>query len=174
MSTSLIIIFRTIHIFAGVLWVGSAIFYLFFVDPAVKAIGPAAPKFMENLIGKRRYPVYMASLSLLTVLAGGPLYWNSSGGLNLNWIKSGPGIGFTIGSVVSIGVLFMGMLALSPRGERIAALGKEIGMAGGPPTPKQAAEMHKLERELAILERVDVALLVIALLTMATARYWGF
>lgn len=174
MNTTLILILRTIHIFAGVLWVGSAVLYLFFIEPSIKAIGPAAPKFIESFIGRRRYPMYMGMVSLLTVLAGAVLYWNTSGGLNFNWIKTGPGIGFTIGSVVSIGVFFMGMTMMSPRGERMSALGKEIGMNGGAPTPEQAAEMEKLEQELAILERVDFVLLTIALLTMATARYWAF
>jgi uncharacterized membrane protein len=172
MNTTLILIFRTIHIFAGVLWVGSAVFYLFFVEPAVKAIGPAAPKFMGHLIEKGRYPIYMAIVSLLTVLSGAALYWNTSGGLNTIWIKSGPGIGFTIGAVVSIAVYFLGLLMLKPRGERIAALGKEIGIAGGPPTSEQMTEMEILQREVANLSRVDFVLLVIALLTMATARYW--
>jgi uncharacterized membrane protein len=84
MNTASILILRTIHIFAGVLWVGSAVLYLFFIEPSIKAIGPAAPKFIESFIGRRRYPMYMGMVSLLTVLAGAVLYWNTSGGLNVN------------------------------------------------------------------------------------------
>lgn len=174
MNTTLILDLRTIHIFAGVSWVGSAVFYLFFIEPSIKAIGPAAPKFIESFIGRQRYPVYMSIVSLLTILAGAALYWNTSAGLNMHWIQTGPGIGFTIGNVVSIAVFFLGMLVLKPRGERISALGKEIGISGGMPTPEQSAEMEKLEREITQYERIDFVMLAIALLTMATARYWGF
>lgn len=34
-----IILLRIVHIFAGVLWVGSAIFYFVFVEPTVKGLG---------------------------------------------------------------------------------------------------------------------------------------
>lgn len=174
MGNSLIIFLRTVHIFAGVLWVGSAVFYLFFVEPVVKSLGPAGPKFMQGLIERRRYPIYMSVVSLLTVVAGALLYWYTSAGLQIGWITSGPGIGFTIGSVVSIVVFFMGIFMLGPRAQRMSAIGKEIAAAGGPPNPEQAAQLQKLNRELDRIERLDFYMLTIALVTMATARYWPF
>jgi uncharacterized membrane protein len=173
MNIYIVILLRTIHIFASVLWVGSAILYLFFVEPSVKSLGPAGPKFMRDFIEKRRYPIYMSVVSLLTILSGALLYWNSSGGLQINWIKSGAGIGFTIGSVASLLVFIMGMLMIKPRAERMGALGKEIDLSGNPPDPNQLIEMQKLDKELSTLERADFVLLVIAMLTMVTARYWG-
>jgi uncharacterized membrane protein len=171
---TLILALRTIHIFAGVLWVGSAIFYLLFVEPTVRTLGPAGPKFMQGLLEGRRYPLYMNLVSVLTVLAGGALYWFSSGGLQVAWLKSGPGIGFTLGSVVALGVWLLGFFMIRPRADRMGALGKEIGRAGGPPSAAQAAEMHKLSHELTSIERVDAILLTVALVAMATARYWSF
>lgn len=165
---------RLVHVFGGVLWAGSAIFYLFFVKPSVKAIGPAGPKFIQELIEKRRYSQYMGGVSLLTGVSGLLLYWNTSGGLNLNWVKTGPGLGFTIGAVIAFAVFLLGLLVLKPRAERLGALGKEIGMAGGSPNPQQKAEFHGLEKSLAIIEWVDVSLLAVALVAMATARYWVF
>lgn len=174
MNSYLLIFLRTIHIFAGVLWVGTAIFYLFFVEPAVKSLGPVGPKFMQDLAERRRFPIYMGIISLLTVLAGAILFWNTSGGLQISWIKTGPGIGFTIGSVIGIAVYFIGTFMIKPRSERIGALGKEIGKAGGTPNPDQLAEMDQLDRELTTIERIDFIMLTISLLTMATARYWSF
>ena len=46
MNIYLLILLRIVHIFAGALWIGSAILYLFFIKPSVKAIGPAGPQFM--------------------------------------------------------------------------------------------------------------------------------
>jgi hypothetical protein len=61
---------------------------------------------------------------------------------------------------------------IRPRAARLGALGMEIGAANGVPTPTQVAELHKLDKELSQIGRVDFVLLAIALLTMATARYW--
>ena len=57
---------------------------------------------------------------------------------------------------------------------RLSVLGREIAIAGGPPTGAQATELQQLDAEMTRIERVDVTLLMIALVTMATARYWTF
>jgi uncharacterized membrane protein len=172
MNVYLILFLRIVHILAGSLWVGGAVAYFAFVGPSVKASGPAGGQFMQQFMERRKYPIYMTIASALTILAGVPLYLFASGGLQLSWITSGPGVVFTIGAVVSIVVFFLGTLMLKPRAERMGALGKEIGMAGGPPSPAQVAELQQLDRELAQIELADFVLLMIATLTMATARYW--
>lgn len=90
-------VLRVIHIVAGTLWVGSAVFYLFFVEPTVKSLGPAAPQFMQTLIEKRRYPMFMNAASMLTIAAGGC----STGAPRAAWPGSGslPGRGWALPSV---------------------------------------------------------------------------
>jgi uncharacterized membrane protein len=176
MSTFLfyLLVLRLLHIGAGVLWAGSAIFYFLFVEPSVKGLGPAGPRFMQGLIEKRRYPLFMNIVATLTIVAGLLLYWHSSGGLQVNWILSKPGVGFTIGSLVAIAVYGLGFLMIRPRAERLGAIGKAIGAAGGPPTSAQAAELQQLNAEMHSIERVEVVLLAVSLIAMATARYWIF
>jgi uncharacterized membrane protein len=172
MSAQLLILFRVIHVVAGTLWAGTAIFYFFLVEPAAKTLGATAPRFMQALIEKRRYPLYMNIASALTILAGALLYWNTSGGLQMLWIQSGPGLGFTIGSAAAIAAYLIGFFMIRPRAERLGTLGQQIGMSGGAPNPTQAAELQKLDQEIRSVERIDVILLTISLLMMATARYW--
>jgi uncharacterized membrane protein len=176
MSTFLLYltILRVIHIVAGTLWVGSAVFYLFFVEPTVKSLGPAAPQFMQTLIEKRRYPMFMNAASILTIAAGALLYWSASGSLAWSWITSGPGLGFTVGSLTAIVVFGIGFFMIRPRAERMGALSQAIRAASGPPTATQTAELHTLGEEMTRIERVDVILLSISLVLMATARYWYF
>lgn len=169
-----LIVLRIVHIIAGTLWVGSAVYYFFFVEPTVKELGPAGPKFMQNFIGKRRIPLFMNTVSSLTVAAGALLFWATSGGLQGAWLSSGPGIGFTIGSVAGIVVFGIGFFMIRPRAERLSAIGGAIAISGGPPTPEQGAELQRLDEEMTRIERVDVALLMISLFAMATARYWAF
>lgn len=174
MNIYFLIFLRIVHIFAGVLWVGSAIFFLFLVKPTIISVGPSGPQFMQNLVGRQRMPQYMGMVSLLTVLAGALLYWNSSGGLQLAWITSGPGIGFTIGSLVGIAVFLMGTFMIGPTAEKLGVLGNQIASNGGTPTPAQAADLQNLDNRLTLLERLDFVMLTISLLTMATARFWVF
>jgi hypothetical protein len=168
----ILFILRIVHIISGVLWVGSAVSYFFFVEPTVKGLGTSGPKFMRDFIERRHYPLYMNIVSALTIVAGVLLYWNTSGGLQLVWIKTGTGLGFTIGSLVALVVYLIGFFMIRPRAERLGALGKQIGISGGPPTSEQAIELQQLDHDMRSIERVDVILLTISLLAMATARYW--
>jgi hypothetical protein len=174
MEVYAILFLRILHIVAGVLWAGAAIVYVMYVKPSVQLIGPAGPVFMQAYIGRRKYPLFMQVNSTLCMLAGVILFWYASGGLSASWLASGPGIGFTIGSVAGLLSFVLGAAFIGPRGGRIGKLGAAIAAAGGPPSAAQAQEMHRLEVELARLEQVEFVLLVIALLTMATARYWYF
>ena len=174
MNLFLLIVLRLVHVVAGILWGGAAIYYLFFVKPSVKAIGAVGPQFMQNLMERRKLPIFMMSTSGLTVLAGGILFWFSSGGFTPAWMVSGPGIGFTIGSIAAIIAFFVGGLGIGPTSAQLGALGGQIGASGNGPTPAQADKLQKLEKRLGRAERVDFIMLAISMLTMATARYWSF
>jgi uncharacterized membrane protein len=174
MNIYLLNLLRFVHVVAGILWAGAAVSYLFFVKPSVKAIGATGPHFMQNLMERRKYPIFMMSTSLLTILAGGVLYWFSSGGFNAAWMASGPGIGFTIGSVASLVAFLAGGMGVGPTSEKMAALGGQIATSGKGPTPEQVVQMEVLEKRLNLAEQIDFIMLVIAMLTMATARYWLF
>jgi hypothetical protein len=53
MATYMIVL-RLIHIFAGIVWAGWAFIQLGFIEPALKAAGPAGGAFMQALTGKTR------------------------------------------------------------------------------------------------------------------------
>lgn len=172
MSIFLLNTLRLAHVVAGILWAGAAITYLFYIKPSVKSIGAAGPQFMRSMMERRKYPVFMTIASLLTVLAGLALYWVTSGGLSAAWITSGPGIGFTIGSVAALIAFFLGMFGIGPTAGKIGALGSAMAAAPQGPTTEQLNQMRQLEERASLLERVEFGLFVIALVTMATARYW--
>lgn len=174
MNIILLNILRLVHVVAGILWAGAAITYLFYIKPSVKSIGPAGPQFMRSMMERRKYPAFMTVTSLLTVLAGLALYWVSSGGLNAAWITSGPGMGFTTGSIAALIAFFLGMFGIGPTAGKIGALGQTMAASAQGPTTEQLSQMRQLEARASLLERVEFGLFVIALVTMATARYWTF
>jgi uncharacterized membrane protein len=167
-----VIVLRIAHIGAGVFWVGAAFITFGFLNPGLKALGPATTKsVMGQLVGRQRFPLYVMVASLMTVVAGFLLYWRASGGLDMNWVLSPMGLGFGLGGVAGTIALVMGATMITPTVKRMEALGAEIESAGAPPTAEQGAEMAALDRRLDRVGLADFALLSVALLLMAISRY---
>ena len=68
------LILRSIHILSGIFWVGTALFFVLFFDPTIKAAGPAGGTIMGRLT-LTRFPLAMAWASILTVGIGFLMYW---------------------------------------------------------------------------------------------------
>lgn len=166
-----IIILRVIHIAAGIFWVGAAFVLFLFVQPSVKDLGPDGQRFMGHLATRKRLPLVILLSGIVTVLAGLLLYWRTSDGLDVDWITSGPGLGFTVGAVAAIVTLALGLSITKPAIDRIGVLGQEIAGGGGQPTPQQGAEMQRLQARTVAVGRVSMVLLAIAVVAMAIARY---
>lgn len=164
-----ILILRVLHVGGGILWVGTAIFYLFLLVPAVKAAAPAGQKVMQNL-GPRIGP-FMGIVTTVTVVSGALLYVRFfNGGLDWIW-KTGAGLAFTIGAIAALGSYILGSAYFGKTQEKIGELGAVMESAGGPPKPEQIKEMNRLQSSLMKAYQIDTVLLVIALLAMAVARY---
>lgn len=169
-----LIVLRIVHIVGGTAWLGGAIIYGMFVEPTVKATAPGSQQFMQYFIVRRHYPTYMTVSSLATILSGALLLWQGSDGLDPNWVTSGPGVILTLGSVLGIIALCMGLFIMSPTAKRMMGLGQAMQAAGGPPLPEQMSELHQLESKLSQVGKTEFVLMLVSLLTMATARYWLF
>jgi len=165
---------RFIHIVASVCWAGGAFIFFLFVEPTAKALEPAGMQFVQYMVTKRRFSIFMVVSSTLTVRSGALLLWQLTGLRLLDYMSSGPGLGFTLGSIAGIVVYFIGMFGVNPRAVRLGKLGGQIQAAGGPPTPEQAAELKKLDREMSTLSKIDFILVALSLALMASARYWVF
>jgi uncharacterized membrane protein len=169
-----LLVLRFIHIVASVCWAGGGFIFFLFVEPTAKALAPMGMQFVQHMAVKRRFSIFMVVSSTLTVLSGALLLWQDASGHWLAWIQSGPGLGFTLGSIVGVVVYFVGMFGVNPRAIKLAKIGDEIQAAGGPPTPAQAAELQMLDRQMSTLSLVDFVLVALSLALMATARFWLF
>jgi uncharacterized membrane protein len=169
-----LLILRFIHIVSSVCWAGGGFIFFLFVEPTAKSLAPMGMQFVQYMVTKRRFSLFMVISSTLTLLSGALLIWQRASGQWLNYVNTGPGLGFTLGSITGIAVYFVGILGVNPRALRLAKIGEEIQAAGSPPTPAQGAEMHKLDREMSNLSLADFLLVALSLALMATARYWMF
>ena len=169
-----LVILRFAHVVASVCWAGGGFIFFLFIEPTAKSLAPTGMQFVQHMVTKRRFSVFMVVSSTLTVLSGALLFWRSADGQWLEYMQTGPGLGFTIGSIVGIAVYFVGMFAVNPRAQKLAAIGQQIQAAGGPPTPEQSALLQKLDREMSFFSLLDFVLVALSLSLMATARYWLF
>ncbi len=173
-QSNYMLVFRILHITAGVLWVGSAFFFTFFLEPALASLGPAAGPLMDELVNKRKVPIIITALAGTTVLGGFFLFWRDvqvAGSLS-DFLGTGFGKSLTFGAVCALIAFFAGLFGIKPRVEKMEALGAEIAAAGGPPSEAQGAQMHKIQEEMRMIGRVDLVLLVVAVVAMATAQVW--
>jgi uncharacterized membrane protein len=168
------VIFRFFHIVAGVLWVGSAWLFVAFIGPSAAEVGPSAGPLLNAVVKKRKVAKVITVMGAVTVLAGWVLWlkdmslYPSLG----DWLTSRFGIVLTIGGVLATIAAVIGSIGVGLRVERLVDLGNEIASSGGPPTPDQQGRLDHLSAELERHGKLDLALLMLAVIAMATARYW--
>jgi hypothetical protein len=168
------IVFRILHIGAGVAWGGSVFLFVVLIQPSAAAIGPAAGPFVMELLAKRKLVSWLLSLAGTTIAAGLFLYWRdwhdrASFG---DFVSSRFGIALTIGAVAAIGAFLVGLLGTKPNAARLIELATRATTSEGGPPPEVAQEIPQVQARLKTLARVSFALIVVAVLAMSTARYW--
>lgn len=163
----LAIVLRIIHIVAGILWVGGAALFFFYIEPTINRLGPDAEKFVDEFVNRRKVPVYFMTISTLTVLAGAALYWKDFGGID----TSAYGLALGLGGLAAF-VAWLGGNLLIPRNLNVlGAIVAEMKAAGGPPGPELVTRLHAAQERLRKIGLADLVLLGIAVLAMAVARY---
>jgi hypothetical protein len=138
---------------------------VFFVEPTAKAFGATGERFLAHLLFRQRLMPLLVGSALVSIAAGAVLYWMDSGGLSLAWIASPTGLGFTTGAVAALAAFLIALVVLKPEFDRLATLAGEA-----PREPDHGAELN--ERRVRRWSLIQVALLIVALAAMATARYW--
>src|SRR6266700_4637093 len=160
---------RLVHIVAGIVWVGSAVFAALFLFPTARAVGADGRRFMEGL--RQRMGPALGVAMLLTVVPGFIMYGRLSAGFNRAWVTSRPGLALAAGAVASIIAVLIGVAVSRPAGEKLAALRKSLETAGGAPTAAQAAQLATLQSRVERGAQLVAGLLVLAAAAMAVARY---
>jgi len=172
-ATIFMLVFRVLHIGAGVAWAGSAFLFVVLIQPSAAAIGPAAGPFMVEMLGRRKLVSWLLSLGGTTVVAGLLLYWrdaNGTDGLG-DFIASRFGLALTIGAAAAIAAFLVGLLGTRPNVRRLLDLSSRAA-SGGPPPPAVMQDIASVQARLKLLAQVALALITVAVVAMATARYW--
>lgn len=171
MSLTTILLLRVTHVVLGVFWVGSVVFVTFFLLPAMRAVGPAAGRVMEELTTVRKMPIFMMAIGVLTILSGGFLLWHDMRVSSGAFMKTSAGRTFSTGATFAILGMIIGGAINSPAGIKLGKIGAAVRASGGAPTAEQAAEMARLQSRLSSAGKVVAVLLILATIAMSVARY---
>lgn len=173
-ASTFMIVFRFLHIVAGALWVGSAFLFVGFIGPSAAEVGPSSGPLLSTAVKRRRVVTVIDWLGVTTVVAGWVLWIKHANdfGSVADWVGTRFGLGITIGAVIATATFFVGFFGVGRNVERLVELGDEVAAAGGEPTPEQQARMDRLGASLERFGKMDLTFLMLALIAMATARYW--
>lgn len=173
-ASAFMIVFRFIHILAGVLWVGSAFLFVGFIGPSAAEVGPSAGPLLTVAVKKRKVTKVITRLGMISVTAGWILWLHDMGAYGGvgDWLGSSFGVGISIGAVLATIAAFEGALLVGRNVERLVDLGNEMASSGGPPSTEQQQRMAHITSELQLHGKIDLTLLLLAVTAMSTARYW--
>lgn len=162
MDTELVIM-RILHIGPGVVWVGSAFFAAFILNPRLRALGPEMEKQVTASINKVWGPVVHGAAAI-TIIVGFLLISRSPSGefgdlFNTDW-----GWAIGIGLVASfVALLFGGLAGFSQaRGRRL--------IEESPDAPDEAG-LASLDTQAAVYEKLHAVVALVAVAAMAAARW---
>lgn len=161
---------RLIHILGGTFWVGGALLMNLFVGPTLRATGDAGRQFAGHFMAKTTFSKWMNIAAGSTIVAGIILYGLDSAWFSSSWMHSGPGTGFGIGAGFGILGFITGFMN-GANNRKMGALGAQIQ---GQPTAEQAAQMAAIAKQQAWVVPVNTYTLLLAILFMATARFFSF
>jgi hypothetical protein len=162
------VVLRVLHIGSAILWAGAAALFFFYIEPTINKLGPAAEPFVDEVINKRKAPIYFAATSTVAVLAGLALYYRQAGGFQL-WSTT-PGLIYTVGAIAAIVAWIGGNVLITPAVKNVGAIGQEMKNAGGPPSAELMGRMHAAQERLRTIGKWDLILIGIAILGMESAR----
>ena len=171
MNPFLLIVLRFIHVVAGALWVGMAIYTTTYLLPSIEDAGPDGGKVMAAL-QRRGIMTVIPALAVLTIVSGLWLYWRASGGLSGEFLRTGMGMGFGLGGLASIAAYALGIAVLRPSMMNAASIMAEIGP--GTSESERKSRIEEAQRCRARGSRagqIVALLLLVAVGAMAVARY---
>ncbi len=163
-----LIILRIFHIVFGVLLIGNVLFMTLFLQPRLRALGPAVMMPVMSAILPVVTPAQIASYAV--ILGSGTamaliLRWSDLGA----FFAAGWGWAILVGFVAFVAAGIVGFGIVTPTGFRLIKLGGSI--VGRPPTPEEGARMQALGTRVVKWSRINVALALVILGSMAAARF---
>lgn len=167
----LVAVLRLIHILGGVYWAGTMFFFVTFLEPSLRSLGPDGGKVMIRFF-ERGFLKLLPTFAVVTILSGLWLLWIVSGGFDAAWMGSGSGIALSTGGAIAIIGFVLGLAIMRPAAARIWDIARRLPQETDEAAKNALmAEMGRLRSRSQLGARLVFSMLVVAVGLMAVARY---
>ena len=158
-----IVILRILHIVSGAFWVGTILFMALILRPKLISLGAGVDRRLTQSID-RAVNAATGVAGLITVAAGIGLVLKLRWGHFDTFFDSGWGYAILIGFIAAMGAFTMGGMAGG-------AIARAASISNGQPGGEDAATLQALDARIVRLERLHALFLLIAVGSMASARF---
>lgn len=152
------------HVLFASLWFGGAVFQVLVVGSAMRRAGPAAIGFMQAVAKNGGFAPYVAISGVVTVVAGGFLYYDSKIGQDA-W--TGSNLWLSIGAILGVAALLEGIFGLRPLNNKWVAALSGIKVT---PTPEQGKQIADLGMRIGKMTLRSMVLIALAMILMLLWR----
>src|SRR5437870_6804027 len=168
------LVLRFAHVFFGALWVGMMAFQTFFLMSALAEAGPDGGKLLAALI-RRRIPVILPIVALITLVSGFWLFQRLSGGAAAGLMRTPMGLAFGSGGLAALLAFLLGIVVMRPAMMRSTELAQSLASASSEERAMRSAEIQRLRARGAMTGWVVMILLLSALGGMAVVGFlWAW
>jgi uncharacterized membrane protein len=156
-----LVVLRILHVVSGVFWAGAAVYLAVVLEPKLRQIGGSVERDVLQAISKLN-SYWITGSAIVTILAGFALISRTPGRGFGQLFSNGWGMAIGIGLVASLLSFFLSGMV----GANTAKLRRRL--ADGSASGELVA---KLQARIAMGSRINALLVLIAVGTMAAARY---
>lgn len=164
----LMVSLRILHIVSGVFWVGLVFFNVLVLTPRLRALGPTIQSPVMGALVPAMVPFLIVS-AVITIGSGVAMTLIMRWGALNTLLVTGWGWAILLGFVTTLAATIIGFGIIIPTGYRLVALAGSI--EGRPPSPEEAQQLGRLGARIGTLMLTNFVLFLIAVGTMAAARY---
>jgi len=170
-SNLLFLAMRVFHIVFGAAWLGTAVAASFFFLPSIAEAGPDGGKVIAAVV-RRKFMVYIASVSGLTVLTGFWLYWRFTSGFDPGMSASNGGKVFGAGGALGLIAAILAVSGVSRNVKKVLRLMAEMNSTSDEKARGALLQQAAKHRHTAmIIGRIVALLLIMVAMLMAVGHY---
>lgn len=163
------ILLRLLHIVSAFVWVGLGAASTFYIAPAALNAGDSGLRFLKALFTRTSFGSVFGAAAGITTLAGILLYLVSN---SASYFSQTGNMVLGIGAAAGILATLHGGAATGRATRALGeALAKHVPDGDQPISGSALSELRGLGEKLATHSRISMALMIIALIGMGTARY---
>lgn len=163
-----LVITRLVHIVSGSFWVGAALYLAVLLEPRIRSVSIELERQLLHRTS-RLNSLYITGAAVLTIVSGFALVSMTPGRRMSDVGQGGWGTMILIGLLASLAAFFISGFAGMATAKLRRAF-ESVG-PGGAMTPESERELANFRRRLSALGYLNAVLVVIAVGSMAVARF---